>query len=92
MVSYREIEERLNTQTDSVCSGYPERGPFDSEQEAWSAEIPPGAAVVKVHPDARGWWAIFTGTTTTTTLKPPPEDFEEYAKTHLSPAGREIVR
>jgi len=65
-VSYREIEQRLHTQTDSVCGGYPERGPFGSEQEAWGAEIPPSAAVVKVHQDTRGWWAIFTGTTTTT--------------------------
>jgi len=33
MISYREIEERCHTQTDSVCGGYPERGPFGDEQK-----------------------------------------------------------
>jgi len=70
MVSYREIEDRYNTQTDTRCGGYPERGPFDSEEEAWGAgdKLPRWAIIVKVHQDDRGWWAVFTCTTTTTTL------------------------
>ena len=69
MVSYREIEDRYNTQTDTQRGGYPERGPFGSEEEAWSAETPcRNGIVVRVYQDDRGWWAIFTPPITTTTL------------------------
>ena len=68
MVSYREIEDRYNTQTDTQCGGYPERGPFDSEEEAWGADVPSRMGIVKVHQDDRGWWAIFSPPITTTTL------------------------
>ena len=67
MASYREIEERLHTQTNSVCGGYSELGPFDSEDEAQGAcdEYPRWGKVIKVHQDTRGWWAVFTLLTTT---------------------------
>lgn len=68
--SYREIEERLNTQTNSVLSGYPERGPFDSADEAWGTgdKLPRWATVIKVYQDDRGWWAVYTCTTSTSLL------------------------
>ena len=70
MVSYRDIEDRLHTGTDTRCGGYPERGPFGSEEEAQSATdlLPPWATIVKVHQDNRGWWAVYTCTTSTSLL------------------------
>lgn len=67
IVSYRKIEQRYNTQTDSVCSGHSKLGPFNSEDEAWSAcdEYPRWGKVIKVHQDTRGWWAVYMLMTTT---------------------------
>ena len=90
MVSYREIEDRFNTQTDTVCGGYPERGPFDSEEEAWDAKVPSWMKVIEAHQGTHGWWVTYIYLTTTLPEQ-PPDDFEEYAKIHLSPNGRRAL-
>lgn len=68
------IKTRLNTRVETTVRGYPEVGPYDTEQEAWGhvgIELPGWATIVSVHKDNEGWWAAYTCTTTTL------RDFEE---------------
>lgn len=58
----------MNTETQtSVTEGYPEVGPFESEEAAWDATLPPFSFVRKIERRADGWYKVYTITTTTTT-------------------------